>query len=94
MDQPAASNHDLTKVKAGAAPQSDIKNSAKAVKETAVAQAPEVKPDEQPEKSVHIPVMQRILDNPFLLLFIGVTFPAVFYLMWGLIELTQMPNAK
>lgn len=41
-----------------------------------------------------IPFMQRVLDNPFLLLFLGVTFPAVFYLMWGLIELTHMPIAK
>ena len=24
-----------------------------------------------------IPLMQRVLDNPFLLLFLGVTFPAV-----------------
>jgi hypothetical protein len=30
------------------------------------------------EKNVRVPIMQRILDNPFLLLFIGVVFPAVF----------------
>lgn len=41
-----------------------------------------------------IPALQRAYDNPFLLLFLGVTVPAVFYLMWGLIELTQMPIAK
>lgn len=41
-----------------------------------------------------IPIMQRVLDNPFLLLFIGVTVPTVFYILWGLIELTQMPVAK
>lgn len=41
-----------------------------------------------------IPLMQRILDNPFLLLFIGVTMPTVFYILWGLIELTQIPIAK
>lgn len=46
------------------------------------------------EGSVHIPVMQRILDNPFLLLFLGVTIPTVFYILWGLIEITQMPIAK
>jgi hypothetical protein len=50
--------------------------------------------EEAPEASVRIPVMQRILDNPFLLLFIGVTMPTVFYLVWGLIELTQIPIAK
>jgi hypothetical protein len=41
-----------------------------------------------------IPVMQRILDNPFLLLFLGVAIPAVIYLMWGLMEISQMPIAK
>jgi hypothetical protein len=46
------------------------------------------------ERSEHIPPMQRLLDNPFLLLFIGVTVPAVFYLMWGLMEITQIPIAQ
>ncbi len=50
--------------------------------------------EEAPEAAVRIPVMQRILDNPFLLLFIGVTVPTVFYIVWGLIELTQIPIAK
>lgn len=43
---------------------------------------------------VRMPAMQRLLDNPFILLFIGVTVPAVFYIIWGLIEITQMPVAK
>ena len=41
-----------------------------------------------------IPVMQRILDNPFLLLFLGVTIPAVSYLIWGIMEIVQIPIAK
>lgn len=41
-----------------------------------------------------VPVMQRILDNPFLLLFIGVTVPTVFYIIWGVIELTHIAIAK
>lgn len=41
-----------------------------------------------------IPPMQRLLDNPFLLLFLGVTIPAVFYLIWGIMEITQIPIAK
>lgn len=41
-----------------------------------------------------VPFMQRLLDNPFLLLFIGVAVPAVLYLMWGLMELTQVPLAQ
>jgi hypothetical protein len=40
------------------------------------------------------PVMQRILDNPFLLLFLGVTIPTVFYVLWGVMELAQIPIAK
>ena len=40
-----------------------------------------------------LPLMQRILDNPFLLLFLGVAVPAVFYLIWGIIEITQIPIA-
>ncbi|MFQ6005400.1 MAG: hypothetical protein ACE5OQ_07835 [Woeseia sp.] len=41
-----------------------------------------------------IPVMQRILDNPFILLFIGVVFPAVFYIIWGIMEIVTIPIAK
>ncbi len=41
-----------------------------------------------------IPVMQRVLDNPFLLLFMGVATPAVLYLMWGIMEVANIPIAK
>lgn len=41
-----------------------------------------------------IPAMQRLLDNPFLLLFVGVAVPAVIYLVWGLMEISQIPIAK
>lgn len=30
-----------------------------------------------------VPFMQRVLDNPFLLLFLGVTLPTVLYILWG-----------
>jgi len=40
-----------------------------------------------------IPFMQRLLDNPFLLLFIGVTVPTVLYMVWGIMELVQIPVA-
>jgi len=40
-----------------------------------------------------IPFMQRVLDNPFLLLFLGVVVPAVLYIIWGVMELTQIPVA-
>ena len=41
-----------------------------------------------------IPFMQRLLDNPFLLLFIGVVVPTVIYILWGVMEITQIPLAK
>ncbi|HPG22848.1 MAG TPA: hypothetical protein PLH75_08660 [Amaricoccus sp.] len=40
-----------------------------------------------------IPVMQRVLDNPFLLLFLGVTIPTVLYLIWGVMEIISVPIA-
>ena len=40
-----------------------------------------------------IPLMQRVLDNPFLLLFLGVAVPALLYLVWGIIEIAQVPLA-
>ena len=45
-------------------------------------------PDEE-----QIPLMQRVLDNPFLLLFLGVAVPTVFYIIWGIMEITQIPIA-
>jgi len=41
-----------------------------------------------------IPTMQQILDNPFLLLFLGVVIPTVFYLIWGIMEIISIPIAK
>lgn len=41
-----------------------------------------------------VPIMQRVLDNPFLLLFIGVVVPTVFYTVWGIMELVTIPLAN
>lgn len=41
-----------------------------------------------------VPVMQKILDNPFLLLFLGVVMPTVFYIIWGIMEIISIPIAK
>jgi len=43
--------------------------------------------------TVRLPIMQRVLDNPFLLLFIGVVVPAVFYIIWGIMEIVTIPVA-
>jgi len=45
------------------------------------------------EESVRVPIMQRIIDNPFLLLFIGVVVPTVFYVIWGIMEIITIPLA-
>ena len=46
-------------------------------------------PPEEP-----IPVMQQLLDNPFLLLFLGVALPTVLYVIWGVMEIVNIPVAK
>lgn len=43
---------------------------------------------------VRIPVFQRILDNPFILLFVGVVVPAVFYIIWGIMEIVTIPVGR
>jgi hypothetical protein len=48
--------------------------------------------DEVPEEPV--PAMQLLLDNPFLLLFIGVAMPTVLYIVWGVMEIVSLPIAK
>jgi hypothetical protein len=44
-------------------------------------------------KPEQIPFFQRMLDNPFLLLFIGVVMPTVFYILWGIMEIATIPVA-
>jgi len=41
-----------------------------------------------------IPPMQALLDNPFILLVIGVAFPTILYTVWGVIEVAQIPIGK
>jgi len=49
--------------------------------------------DEELRQGEQIPVMQRVLDNPFLLLFLGITVPTVFYIIWGVMEIITIPLA-
>ncbi len=52
-----------------------------------------VSPEEEvPEEP--IPAMQHLLDNPFLLLFIGIAMPTVLYIIWGVMEIVGLPLAK
>ena len=50
--------------------------------------------EQSSENQEKIPVMQQLLDNPFLLLFIGVTIPTIFYVIWGVMEIVAIPIAK
>ncbi len=41
-----------------------------------------------------VPWIQQLLDNPFLLLFIGVLVPMLVYNVWGIIDILMIPVAK
>jgi hypothetical protein len=41
-----------------------------------------------------VPLMQQLLDNPFLLLFLGVMVPMLVYTLWGVIDILTIPLAK
>ncbi len=46
------------------------------------------------DKHEPIPFMQRLLDNPLLLLLLGVTIPTLLYTIWGVMEVVSVPLAK
>ena len=41
-----------------------------------------------------VPMMQQLLDNPFLLLFLGVLIPMIVYTLWGVIDILTVPLAR
>ncbi|MFO1220748.1 MAG: hypothetical protein U1E89_20460 [Burkholderiaceae bacterium] len=41
-----------------------------------------------------VPWMQQLLDNPFLLLFLGVMVPMLMYTVWGVVDILTLPMAK
>ena len=51
-----------------------------------------VQPAPVEEERMHI--MQQVLENPFLLLFLGVAMPTVIYIVWGVMEIVGIPIAK
>ncbi len=52
---------------------------------------PDLTADEMDEG---VPIMQQLLDNPFLLLFLGIAMPTVLYIVWGVMEIITIPVAK
>ncbi len=49
--------------------------------------------EQSAEEAKRVPFMQSVLDNPFLLLFLGVAIPTVLYIVWGVMEIAQIPVA-
>lgn len=47
-----------------------------------------------PQGEDQVPWMQQVLDNPFLLLFLGVMIPMVVYVLWGVVDILTVPVAK
>lgn len=45
-----------------------------------------------PEPAI-VPLGQRLLDSPFLLLATGLVVMIVFYTLWGMIEIVRLPKA-
>ncbi len=41
-----------------------------------------------------VPLVQQLLDNPFLLLFLGVLIPMLVYTLWGVIDILTVPLAR
>ena len=41
-----------------------------------------------------VPMMQQLLDNPLLLLFLGVMIPMIVYTLWGVIDILTVPLAR
>jgi hypothetical protein len=49
--------------------------------------------EQRPSGREPIPLGQRILDSPLLLLALGIVVPTMFYTVWGLIEIFTLPPA-
>lgn len=51
-------------------------------------------PEPHDDPNEPVPLMQQLLDNPFLLLFLGVMIPMVVYTLWGVIDILTVPLSK
>ncbi|MBN8860227.1 MAG: hypothetical protein J0H29_17670 [Sphingobacteriales bacterium] len=47
--------------------------------------------NDQQQESSKAPFARMIMDDFMLLLFLGVTIYAIFYLLWGVMELSNLP---
>jgi len=51
-------------------------------------------PEMHDDDNAPVPWVQQLLDNPFLLLFLGVFVPMVIYTVWGVVDILTLPMAK
>lgn len=58
-----------------------------------MAKQPAETPQPDASDDGEIPMMQKLLDNHFLLLFLGVAVPTLLYIVWGVVEVAQIPIA-
>lgn len=49
---------------------------------------------ENRQEAERIPSWQVVLDDPFLLLALGLGVPLVLYVIWGILEITMVPYLK
>lgn len=47
--------------------------------------------NDQQKPTERVPFYRMIMDDFMLLLFLGVTIYAIFYLLWGVMELSNLP---
>lgn len=71
--------------------ESQEESKAEAVEEAAEKPTPE---DDEPEDDSDLHPLQKLLDNPWLLLVLGVVIPTLSYTAWAWIELMMMTEAK
>jgi hypothetical protein len=50
--------------------------------------------DHDDDATAPVPWMQQLLDNPFILLFLGVFVPMVVYTAWGVFDILTLPMGK
>lgn len=50
--------------------------------------------EHQGSEDSQIPLGQRLLDKPFVLLLLGILVMALFYTGWGLLEVILLPTGK
>lgn len=58
-----------------------------------MSESPERRPEGEREATGEIPLGQRLMDRPFLLLAAGFVVMALTYTAWGILEILSLPEA-